>query len=62
MSNPKLTQPYCADDCVNVRRGAADEIERLRGDLEVMRLQRNATHCSRCPECAKEFVHEGERT
>lgn len=34
-----------------------DENERLRGDLEVMRLQRNATHCSRCPECSKEFVY-----
>ena len=33
------------------------ENEQLRGDLEIMRLQRNATHCSRCPECAKEFVY-----
>ena len=41
-----------------------DEIERLQarveeleGDLNIMRLQRNAKHCSRCPECAEEFVY-----
>jgi predicted nuclease with TOPRIM domain len=28
------------------------ENERLRGDLEIMRLQRDATHVSRCPKCA----------
>jgi len=32
-------------------------VEELEGDLNIMRLQRNAKHCSRCPECAKEFVY-----
>ena len=32
---------------------AEAENERLRGDLEVMRLQRDATHVSRCPNCER---------
>ena len=45
------------DDMVETCGEAVKEIERLEGDLNIMRLQRNAKHCSRCPECAKEFVY-----
>ena len=27
-------------------------VEELEGDLNIMRLQRDATHVSRCPKCA----------
>jgi hypothetical protein len=27
------------------------KIERLRGDIQVLKLQRDATHVSRCPNC-----------
>ena len=35
--------------CLNTRRKAADEIARLRGDLNIARLQRDAKLCSQCP-------------
>ncbi len=44
-----------AADVDRVALGAqAMRIKELEGDLNIMRLQRNATHCSRCPECGKE--------
>jgi hypothetical protein len=27
------------------------EIERLKGDIQILKLQRDATHFSRCPRC-----------
>ena len=34
--NPKLTQPYCADDCVNIRREVAIEIQRLTTENQML--------------------------
>ena len=28
-----------------------EEIERLEGDVQILKLQRDATHVSRCPNC-----------
>ena len=47
------------DEIINLEALAKDryctmqtEIERLKGDIQILKLQRDATHVSRCPRCA----------
>ena len=46
-----LTDPYVLQ-LIEALGRRDDEIERLEGDLNIMRLQRDAVHVSRCPKCA----------
>ena len=46
-----LSDPYVLQLILTLAK-QSDRIEELEGDLNIMRLQRDATHISRCPKCA----------